>query len=42
MKQFGFVDGTVVFVVNELPMGEKITVGIPVSMALLAVGQACC
>lgn len=42
MKQPGFFEGPAVLVVNELPTGEKMTVGILASMALLAVGQACC
>ena len=42
MKHPGFRDGPAVFVVNDEPTGEKTTVGILLSMALLAVGQACC
>jgi hypothetical protein len=40
MKQPGFALGAAVLVVNDVPRGEKMTVGICVSIALAAVGHA--
>ncbi|MCX5672626.1 MAG: hypothetical protein NTU94_15020 [Planctomycetota bacterium] len=42
MRLPGFFAGPAVFVVKDVPSGDTMTVGMPVSMALPAVGQACC